>query len=105
MRTIHESKLYKFDNERHPGVICVSCEAGTYIDTLCVHLSLLLGDGAHMPELRRVRSGAMDEKVSTVTLHNGLDAQWMADNNPDQSYLRRVISPLETFLTTYKGMS
>ena len=27
----------------------------------CVHLGLLLGVGAHMQELRRVRSGAMDE--------------------------------------------
>ena len=33
----------------------VSCEAGTYVRTLCVHLGLLLGVGGHMQELRRVR--------------------------------------------------
>lgn len=102
IRTIHESKLYEFDNDRHLGVFWVSCEAGTYIRTLCVHLGLLLGVGAHMQELRRVRSGAMDEKDGMVTLHDVLDAQWVQDNTRDESYLRRVIRPLESLLTTYK---
>lgn len=102
IRTIHESKLYEFDNDRHLGVFWVSCEAGTYIRTLCVHLGLLLGVGAHMQELRRVRSGAMDENSGLVTLHDVLDAQWMYDNQRDESYLRKVIKPLETLLTSYK---
>lgn len=102
IRTIHDSKLYEFDNDRHLGVFWVSCEAGTYIRTLCVHLGLLLGVGAHMQELRRVRSGAMDEQDGMVTLHDVLDAQWVMDNNRDESYLRRVIRPLESLLTTYK---
>ncbi|KAF7846360.1 hypothetical protein BT93_L4501 [Corymbia citriodora subsp. variegata] len=102
IRTIYESKLIEFDNDRHLGVFWVSCEAGTYIRTLCVHLGLLLGVGAHMQELRRVRSGAMDEQKDMVTLHDVLDAQWMYDNNRDESYLRRVIAPLESLLTTYK---
>ncbi|KAF1981806.1 putative rRNA pseudouridine synthase [Aulographum hederae CBS 113979] len=102
VRTIHESKLYEFDNERHLGVFWVSCEAGTYIRTLCVHLGLLLGVGAHMQELRRVRSGAMDEQVGLCTLHDVLDAQWTMDNTMDESYLRAVIKPLESLLCTYK---
>ena len=55
-----------------------------------------------MQELRRVRSGAMDEQDGMVTLHDVLDAQWMQDNTRDESYLRRVIRPLESLLTTYK---
>lgn len=102
IRTIHDSKLYEFNNDRHLGVFWVSCEAGTYIRTLCVHLGLLLGVGAHMQELRRVRSGAMDEQDGMVTLHDVLDAQWMHDNTRDESYLRTVIRPLESLLTTYK---
>ncbi|GKT77801.1 centromere microtubule-binding protein cbf5 [Colletotrichum tofieldiae] len=102
IRTIHESKLIEFDNDRHLGVFWVSCEAGTYIRTLCVHLGLLLGVGGHMQELRRVRSGAMDETKGMVTLHDVLDAQWTMDNTRDESYLRKVISPLETLLTGYK---
>lgn len=46
------------------GVFWVSCEAGTYIRSLCVHLGLLLGVGGHMQELRRVRSGIQNENVS-----------------------------------------
>lgn len=55
-----------------------------------------------MQELRRVRSGAMDEQDGMVTLHDVLDAQWMHDNTRDESYLRKVIRPLESLLTTYK---
>jgi len=55
-----------------------------------------------MQELRRVRSGAMDEQKGMVTLHDVLDAQYLYDNQRDESYLRTVISPLESLLTTYK---
>nr|G0SGK0.2 RecName: Full=H/ACA ribonucleoprotein complex subunit CBF5; AltName: Full=Centromere-binding factor 5; AltName: Full=Centromere/microtubule-binding protein CBF5; AltName: Full=H/ACA snoRNP protein CBF5; AltName: Full=Small nucleolar RNP protein CBF5 [Thermochaetoides thermophila DSM 1495] len=105
IRTIHKSRLLEFDNERHLGVFWVSCEAGTYIRTLCVHLGLLLGVGAHMQELRRVRSGVMSEDDgSLVTLHDVLDAQWQYDNNGDEALLRKVIQPLETLLCTYKRL-
>ncbi|KAK5134915.1 centromere/microtubule-binding protein cbf5 [Meristemomyces frigidus] len=102
VRTIYESNLMEFDNDRQLAVFWVSCEAGTYIRTLCVHLGLLLGVGGHMQELRRVRSGAMDEKDGMCTLHDVLDAQWLYDNQRDESILRSVIKPLETLLTTYK---
>ena len=44
----------------------------------------------------------MDESKGMVTLHDVLDAQWLSDNNRDESYLREVISPLESLLTSYK---
>jgi len=84
------------------AVFWVSCEAGTYIRTLCVHLGLLLGVGAHMQELRRVRSGITGENDDIVTMHDVLDAQWVYDNTRDESYLRRVIRPLESLLTNFK---
>ncbi|TDL28395.1 putative rRNA pseudouridine synthase [Rickenella mellea] len=102
IRTIHESKLLEFDEKRNLAVFWVSCEAGTYIRTLCVHLGLLLGVGGHMQELRRVRSGAMSENDDIVTMHDVMDAQWMYDNTRDESYLRRVIRPLECLLVGYK---
>ena len=48
IRTIYKSKLIEYDEERHLAVFWVSCEAGTYVRTLCVHLGLLLGVGGHM---------------------------------------------------------
>ena len=44
----------------------------------------------------------MDEQKGMVTLHDVMDAQWLHDNQRDEAYLRKVISPLETLLTTYK---
>ena len=67
VRTIYESKLIEYDSRRHLAVFWVSCEAGTYIRTLCVHLGLLLGVGGHMQELRRVRSGALGESDNMVS--------------------------------------
>ena len=55
IRTVYESKLFEYDPERRLGVFWISCEAGTYVRTMCVHLGLLLGVGAQMQELRRVR--------------------------------------------------
>ncbi|KAJ7181793.1 putative rRNA pseudouridine synthase [Mycena crocata] len=102
VRTIHESKLFEFDEKRNLAVFWVSCEAGTYIRTLCVHLGLVLGVGGHMQELRRVRSGAMSENDDMVTMHDVMDAQWVYDNTRDESYLRRVIRPLECLMVGYK---
>ncbi|KAF3637595.1 H/ACA ribonucleoprotein complex subunit 4 [Capsicum annuum] len=104
IRTIYESKLLEYDADRHLVVFWISCEAGTYVRTLCVHLGLLLGVGGHMQELRRVRSGILGEKNNMVTMHDVMDAQWMFDNYRDESYLRRVIMPLEVVLTSYKRL-
>jgi len=72
-----------------------------------------------MQELRRVRSGALSENDDIVTMHDVMDAQWLYDNTRDglfyshrvdaldltiplESYLRRVIRPLECLLVGYK---
>ena len=104
IRTIYESKLLEYDPDRHLVVFWISCEAGTYVRTLCVHLGLILGVGGHMQELRRVRSGILGEKDNMVTMHDVMDAQWVYDNYRDESYLRRVIMPLEVVLTSYKRL-
>tara|TARA_B100000674_G_scaffold495767_2_gene524088 strand:- start:66 stop:1250 length:1185 start_codon:yes stop_codon:yes gene_type:complete len=104
IRTIYKSKIFEYDEERGLVVFWISCEAGTYVRTLCVHLGLLLGVGGHMQELRRVRSGIMGEKDNMVTMHDVLDAQWMYDNFKDEAYLRRAIMPLEVLLTNFKRL-
>ena len=75
IRTIYKSKLIEFDEKRNLGVFWVSCEAGTYLRTMCVHMGLLLGVGGHMQELRRVRSGCLGETDNMVTMHDGTDRQ------------------------------
>lgn len=80
----------------------MSCQAGSYIRTMCVHLGLMLGVGGQMIELRRVRSGITGEEDELVTMHDVLDAQWLYNNYRDESYLRRVIRPLESLLVKHK---
>lgn len=44
-----------------------------------------------MRELRRVRSGCMDENNYLYTMHDVLDAMHLYKTKGDESYLRKVI--------------
>mgnify|MGYP002521476955 FL=1 len=75
----------------------VSCDAGTYIRTLCVDVGDVLGCGASMTELRRTRSGRMTEDRAH-TLQEIRDAYvfWQQYGHPE--YLRDMIIPLEALV-------
>ncbi|CAH1389442.1 unnamed protein product [Nezara viridula] len=102
IRTIYDCKLIDYDPAKRIGVAWWKCEAGTYIRTICVHIGLLLGVGGQMIELRRNKSGFNSEDSGMYTMHDILDAQWLYDNHRDESYLRKVIRPLEGLLVHYK---
>lgn len=55
-----------------------------------------------MQELRRCRSGVMNENDNLVTMHDVMDAQHVYDTTKDEKYLRRIVMPLEVLLTNYK---
>ncbi len=71
IRMVHEIEL--LDADGRLLLMRVRCDAGTYIRSLCHHLGLVLGTGAHMVELRRTRSGQFDESQS-CTLQDLADA-------------------------------
>ena len=71
IRTIQ--KLDILDSEGRLVLFRIQCDAGTYIRSLCHHMGLALGVGAHMVELRRTRSGAFSEE-EMYTLHDVQDA-------------------------------
>ncbi|KJH50264.1 putative rRNA pseudouridine synthase [Dictyocaulus viviparus] len=102
VRTIYENKLIEYDKEQQMGIFWVKCESGTYVRTICVHLGLLLGVGGQMQELRRNRSGITDEHDGLVTLHDILDAQYVLDHHKDETYMRRIVRPLEALLVEHK---
>ncbi len=79
----------------------VSCESGTYIRRLCHDIGLALGTGAHMQQLRRIRTGPFDES-SIVSLHDLADAfaLWKEENNEKQ--LRSCVHPFEDGLAHLK---
>jgi H/ACA ribonucleoprotein complex subunit 4 len=35
-------------------------------------------------------------------MHDVMDAQWLLDNTKDESYLRKVVKPLESLLVNFK---
>ena len=71
IRTIQ--KLEILDKAGRLVMFRVQCDAGTYIRSLCHHIGLALGVGAHMVELRRTRSGFFREQ-EMHTLHDVQDA-------------------------------
>ena len=101
VRTIYDYKLYEFDKEKNMAIFWISCEAGTYVRTMCVHMGLLAKTGGHMQELRRVRSGILKEDETMVTMHDVLDAMYVYEQVKQEDYLRRVVRPLEILLTNY----
>ncbi len=72
----------------------VSCESGTYIRKLCHDMGILLGVGAHMRELRRVRTGPFTEK-DCITLHRLSEAVYLWRNEGYEDDLRKLIIPIE----------
>ena len=71
IRNIHRIEV--LDYEQRLVLFKVHCDAGTYIRSLCHHMGLALGVGAHMQELRRTRSGPFDEQ-KVHSLHDLIDA-------------------------------
>jgi H/ACA ribonucleoprotein complex subunit 4 len=101
IRNVYDMKLYQFDQETNSAVFWCSVEAGSYVRTICVHLGLLLGVEGSMDELRRVRSGIMDENTGLYTMHDILDAHHVYEREGSEAYLRTVIQPLECLLVNY----
>lgn len=48
--------------------------------------------------------GTCSLQDNLVTMHDVLDAQWQYDHNKDETYLRRVIYPLEKLLVSHKRL-
>lgn len=72
----------------------VGCQAGTYIRKLCHDIGTKLETGAHMAELRRTKAGPFREDTLT-TLHDLTDAFWYYKNDNNETYLRKLVQPIE----------
>ena len=90
-----------YDIDFHEGLgrnwlFKVSCQSGTYIRKLCYDVGEVLGCGAHMQELRRIRSGPFTE-ADMYTLYDLSEAVDLR-NEGDNSKLREIIRPFEDSL-------
>jgi predicted rRNA pseudouridine synthase len=86
-------KLEILDIDERLVLFRVQCDAGTYIRSLCHHMGLALGAGAHMQELRRTRSGTFGED-GMHTLHDVQDAA-VAARAGDPAALHAMILPVD----------
>jgi H/ACA ribonucleoprotein complex subunit 4 len=100
-RRLRTRKIYYLDlleiNNRNV-LFQVGCEAGTYIRKLCYDIGEVLGSGAHMQELRRIRAGPFTEKSGLVTLHDIAYYQELWQQTKDEAAIRRFIQPMEKVL-------
>ncbi|NVM02327.1 MAG: RNA-guided pseudouridylation complex pseudouridine synthase subunit Cbf5 [Candidatus Helarchaeota archaeon] len=96
VRHIYYLNVLEFENSK--VLFRIGCEAGTYIRKICFDIGEILGVGAHMQELRRTRHGNLKEDENLITLHDLTDAYhfWKEDN--DESYLRKIIFPMEKMI-------
>jgi tRNA pseudouridine55 synthase/H/ACA ribonucleoprotein complex subunit 4 len=92
IRSIHRIEILGY--EKRLILFRVHCDAGTYIRSLCHHMGLALGVGAHMQELRRTRSGPFDEERSH-SLHDMSDACSRAVTG-DPTALHTMIMSVDT---------
>ena len=90
IRTIQEISI--LDISGRLILFRVRCDAGTYIRSLCHHMGLIIGTGAHMQELRRTKSGIFDER-SSHTLHELADAMKLYERG-DDCLIRGIIRPV-----------
>lgn len=92
IRSIHAVEVLEVRGRE--AALRITCDAGTYIRSLCHHMGLSMGCGAHMQELRRVRSGVFTEDMA-YTLADLKDASVMAREG-DPRHLASMILPPRT---------
>ena len=97
-RALRKRRVYKIDLLEREGryvLMRVHCEAGTYIRKLCHDIGEVLGVGAHMHELRRVRAGSFTEEEHLATLQDVVDAYVLWRERGIEDYIRKVVLPME----------
>lgn len=97
-RTLRIRRIYGIrllEVEGRNVLLQVWCEAGTYMRKLCHDIGEVLGVGAHMQELRRIRSGSLVEEKGLATMHDVVDAFHIWRSHGVEDYFRQVFLPVE----------
>ncbi len=93
IRKIH--KLEYLERKDRYVLVQVMCQAGTYMRKLATDIGDVTGVGAHMYELRRIKSGGFTEDETLSTLQDLVDAWYFYQEEKNEKYIRRVILPAE----------
>ncbi|GBC70727.1 tRNA pseudouridine synthase B [Candidatus Calditenuaceae archaeon HR02] len=99
-RQVRKKELFEAEVLERDGrdiLLRMIVSGGTYVRKLCHDLGLVLGVGAHMVELRRVRVGPKSER-GAVTIQQLQRAVWQYRESRDEKGLRSIIRPIEELL-------
>ncbi len=97
-RALRKKKVYKIDLLEYTGkyaLLHIWSEAGTYMRKICWDAGLLLGVGAHMRELRRIRTGPFHEDKNLVWMQHVAEALYRLREEGKDDLLRKVVLPGE----------
>ncbi|MGC8974798.1 MAG: RNA-guided pseudouridylation complex pseudouridine synthase subunit Cbf5 [Thermoprotei archaeon] len=93
IREILDIEILEYE---YPYVLLrVSCEHGTYVRKLIHDVGDILGVGAHMRELRRIRAGPFKEGVDLVKMHELSEYVYLWRERGDPNPLMRAVKPAE----------
>ncbi len=94
VRRIYYSRVLEVEGRN--VLFKIGCQSGTYIRKIIHDIGEVLGCGAHMAELRRIRAGPYTENKNMVTLQDLADAMAYWKEKNEEEFLRKVIQPVET---------
>jgi H/ACA ribonucleoprotein complex subunit 4 len=97
-RAVRVKKVNKVELLEYTGkyaLLIIDSEAGTYMRKICHDAGLLLGVGAHMRELRRIRTGPFVEDKKLFRLQEISEALYQYREEGSDKLLRDIILPVE----------
>ena len=83
------------DIDKRNVLFRIHTQAGFYVRRFAEHFGKALGAGAHLQELRRIRSGVFREEDS-------VNLQTIIDNLDKENEMRKIILPMESVLRSVK---
>ena len=94
IREVYQSQILEVEGRN--VLFKIACQSGTYIRKIIHDIGEVLGCGAHMAELRRIRAGPYTEDKNLVRLQDLSDAIADWKQKGDEEPLKKVIMPVET---------
>lgn len=97
-RALRKKKVFKIDLLEYTGkyaLLHIWSEAGTYMRKICWDIGLILGVGAHMRELRRIRTGPFREDNELVRMQDIAYALIRYREEGKEDLLRKYVLPGE----------
>ncbi|MET1102351.1 MAG: RNA-guided pseudouridylation complex pseudouridine synthase subunit Cbf5 [Pyrodictiaceae archaeon] len=104
-RSLRVKRVYKIDLLEYTGkyaLLVIESDPGTYMRKICHDIGLVLGVGAHMRELRRIKTGPFHEDKGLVRLQELSEAIYRWKTTGKDDLLRRLILPAEYAISHLK---